>query len=162
MTFLLNFCFDPASYSSTRKDVRRKVEVPNSTCAARHRPMKSLLLLMLLFSGGASAYAVYARRRLEVVMTLLQEERTRQRSLSASYGRITEQWFPLMDGYPYDSANFRFLGTPVDGVQFEEDKVVFIEFKSNRSELSAAQKRLKKLVQSGKVTWEEYAFRDRE
>ena len=124
--------------------------------------MKYILVVLMIFSGGASAYAVYAKRRLGIVVEMLQEERTRQKSLSASYGRITEQWFPLMDGYPYDSANFRFLGTPVDGVQFEEDKIVFIEFKSNRSELSSAQKRLKKLVKEGKVTWEEYAFRDRE
>ena len=89
---------------------------------------------------------------------MLTEERTRQRSISASYGRITEQWFPLMDKYPYDSANFRFLGTPIDGVQFEEDRVIFVEFKSRNSELSAAQRRIKQLIQSGKVSWEEFHF----
>ena len=102
----------------------------------------------------------WMKRRLNVALKMLEEQKTRQRSLSASYGRITEQWFPLMDKYPYDSANFRFLGTPVDGVQFEEDKIVFIEFKSNRSELSSAQKKLKKMVESGKVTWEEFHFNE--
>lgn len=120
--------------------------------------MKSLLIVLLLGFGGASLYASYLRRRLDVALRILEDERTRQRSLSASYGRITEQWFPLMDGYPYDSANFRFLGTPVDGVQFEDDKIVFVEFKSHRAELSAAQKRLKRLVETGKVTWEEFHF----
>ena len=66
-----------------------------------------------------------------------------------------------MEGYPYDSAGFRFLGTPVDGVQFGEDKIVFVEFKSHRAELSAEQKRLKKLVEAGKVTWEEFHFMER-
>lgn len=122
--------------------------------------MKTLLLVLLLLSGGSCLYVAYLRRRLELALSILQDERTRQRSLSASYGRITEQWFPLMDRYPYDSANFRFLGTPVDGVQFEEDRIVFVEFKSNRAELSPAQKKLKRLVQSGKVYWEEYVFRD--
>ncbi len=103
-------------------------------------------------------YVSYLRRRLTVALAMLSDERTRQRSLSASYGRITEQWFPLMDGYPYDSAGFRFLGNPVDGVQFEEDRIVFVEFKSHSAELSTQQKRLKKLVQSGKVYWEEFHF----
>ena len=55
----------------------------------------------------------------------LDDELSRQKSLSTTYGRITEQWFPLMQAYPYDPGGFRFLGTPVDGVQFEEDRIVF-------------------------------------
>ena len=120
--------------------------------------MKYLWMIFVIATGAPILYATYLRRRLEVVMQMLEEERTRQRSISASYGRITEQWFPLMDRYPYDSANFRFLGTPVDGVQFEEDRVVFVEFKSRRAELSTAQRRIKQLVQSGKVSWEEFHF----
>ncbi len=122
--------------------------------------MKTLVLVLVLLSGGGWMYASYLRRRLEMALRILADERSRQRSLSASYGRITEQWFPLMDRYPYDSANFRFLGTPVDGVQFEEDRIVFVEFKSRDAELSALQRKLKKLVQSGKVYWEEFAFKD--
>jgi predicted Holliday junction resolvase-like endonuclease len=122
--------------------------------------MKALLIALLLGCGGLWLYASSLRRRLEVALRILEDERTRQRSLSAAYGRITEQWFPLMERYPYDSANFRFLGTPVDGVQFEEDRIVFVEFKSHRAELSAVQRRLKKLVQTGKVYWEEHHFED--
>lgn len=103
-------------------------------------------------------YVSYLRQRLRTVLQMLETERSQRRSLSASYGRITEQWFPLMDRYPYDSSNFRFLGTPVDGVQFEEDKIVFVEFKSRRAELSTAQRRMKQLIQAGKVTWEEFHF----
>lgn len=117
-------------------------------------------IALLAGVGGLSYYVAYLKKRLYVVMQMLDEERTRQRSLSASYGRITEQWFPLMKGYPYDSAGFRFLGTPVDGVQFEDDRVIFVEFKSHRSELSAQQKKLKKAIQAGKVAWEEYHFQE--
>lgn len=124
--------------------------------------MKVIILALLALAGGATLYASYLRRRLDVALAILESERVRQRSISASYGRITEQWFPLMDGYPYDSANFRFLGTPVDGVQFEEDRVVFVEFKARKAELSTLQRRIKQLVQSGKVTWEEYHFFDDE
>ena len=111
---------------------------------------------------GGGAYVSYLQRRLKVAVRMLTEERTRQRSISASYGRITEQWFPLMDKYPYDSANFRFLGTPIDGVQFEEDKIIFVEFKSRKAELSTQQRRLKQMIQAGKVTWEEFHFFEEE
>ena len=84
----------------------------------------------------------------------------RHRSLASSYGRITEQWFPLLDAYPYDPQDFRFLGSPVDGVQFEEDRIVFVEFKANKSRLSPKQKRIKQLVEEGYVYWEEFHFTD--
>ena len=87
-------------------------------------------------------------------------EQFHKRSLSTTYGRITEQWFPLMDSYPYDPQEFRFLGSPVDGVQFEEDRIVFVEFKANKSRLSEKQQRIKKLVEEGYVYWEEFHFTD--
>ncbi len=119
---------------------------------------KYIWLALVLGCIVPAAYVSYLRRRLDLLTSQLEAERTKKRSISASYGRITEQWFPLMDRYPYDSANFRFLGTPVDGVQFEEDRIIFVEFKSRNAELSTAQRRMKQLVQSGKVSWEEFHF----
>ena len=119
---------------------------------------KYIWLVLVIGCVVPIVYVSHLRKKLGIVMRLLEEEKTRKRSLSASYGRITEQWFPLMDRYPYTSANFRFLGTPVDGVQFEEDKIIFVEFKSRKAELSTAQRRMKQLVESGKVTWEEFHF----
>lgn len=103
-----------------------------------------------------------ALRRIGALQGALDEADSRQKSLSSTYGRITEQWFPLMDAYPYDAQRFRFLGTPVDGVQFEDDRIVFVEFKTNRSHLSPVQRRAKRLIESGHVYWEEFRFADNE
>jgi hypothetical protein len=83
-----------------------------------------------------------------------------RQSLATTYGRITEQWAPFMARYPYNPQNFRFLGSPVDGVQFEEDRVVFIEFKANTSRLTPGQQRIRDLVQAGKVEWLEVRFEE--
>jgi predicted Holliday junction resolvase-like endonuclease len=88
----------------------------------------------------------------------LEEETFQRRSLSTTYGRITEQWFPLMPDYPYNPQDFRFLGTPIDGVQFEEDRIVFVEFKTNRSKLSRNQRDIRRIVESGEIYWEEFRF----
>ena len=98
--------------------------------------------------------------RARALRNALDDELSRQKSLSTTYGRITEQWFPLMEAYPYDAQGFRFLGTPIDGVQFEEDRIVFVEFKANRSQLSPVQRRVKRLVEDGYVYWEEFHFTD--
>ncbi len=49
----------------------------------------------------------------------------------------------------------RFLGAPIDGVQFEDDRVVLVEFKSGPSRLSDRQLRIRELVRSGKVEFRE-------
>ena len=41
----------------------------------------------------------------------------------------------------------------IDGINFEDDKVVFIEFKTGNSNLSNKQKRIKNLVENKKVEW---------
>lgn len=76
-----------------------------------------------------------------------------KRSQSVKYGQLTEQWIPFSSKFPYSAQNFRFIGKPVDGVSFEEDKIVFVEFKSNTSQLSEAQRRVKELVKEKKVEW---------
>ena len=86
----------------------------------------------------------------------LRAAQSSRQSLATTYGRITEQWAPFMGGYPYEPRNFRFLGSPVDGVQFEDDKVVFVEFKANASQLTERERRIKENVQAGRVEWLEF------
>ncbi|MBR73817.1 MAG: endonuclease [Dehalococcoidaceae bacterium] len=78
-----------------------------------------------------------------------------KRSQSSKYGKMTEQFLPFLEVFPWDPTNFRFLGSPVDGIQFEDDKVLFLEFKSSSSVLSSKQKNIKKLVDENKVFFEE-------
>ncbi|MEC7884978.1 MAG: Holliday junction resolvase-like protein, partial [Chloroflexota bacterium] len=78
-----------------------------------------------------------------------------RRSESTRYGQITEQFMPFISDYPYDSKQFRFLGSPIDGVQFEEDKIVMIEFKSAGSKLSTRQRKIRNLIKEGKVDFQE-------
>ena len=84
----------------------------------------------------------------------LNQEQFRNRSLSSKYGKITEQFLPLIDSYPWNSEKFRFLGSPIDGVQFENDKVIFVEFKTGDSQLSKNQRRIRDIVQANKVEFE--------
>ena len=102
-----------------------------------------LVLLMLMFW-------LYRRAWVE-----LRGLKFSKQSLSSKYGRMTEQFMPFMKDYPYDPQNFRFLGTPVDGVQFEPDKIVFVEFKSADGKLSAKQKGIRDLVAGRKVEFRE-------
>jgi predicted Holliday junction resolvase-like endonuclease len=81
--------------------------------------------------------------------------RFEKRSMSGKYGKMTEQFMPFLKGYPYNEQNFRFIGSPIDGVQFEDDKVVLVEFKTASSRLTEKQKKIKELVERKKVEFKE-------
>ena len=51
----------------------------------------------------------------------LRTARSNSQSLSTKYGKMTEQFMPFVPNYPWDPERFRFIGSPVDGIQFEED-----------------------------------------
>jgi len=79
-----------------------------------------------------------------------------KKALMTTCEKTTEQHAPSMKQYPYSIERFRFIGTPIDGIQFEDDQILFVEFKTSKSKLSAAQNRIKKLVKEGKVKWFEF------
>lgn len=78
-----------------------------------------------------------------------------KRSQSTRYGQTMEQFAPFLDDWPWDPKGFRFIGSPVDGIQFTQDEVVFVEIKSASSRLSPVQQQVKELVEAGRVAWHE-------
>ncbi|MFH1256153.1 MAG: Holliday junction resolvase-like protein [Candidatus Diapherotrites archaeon] len=76
-------------------------------------------------------------------------------SQSVRYGKITEQFIPFASDLPFNASNFRFIGSPIDGMAFESDRIIFCEFKTADSQLSKKQKHIKHLVEGKKVEWAE-------
>jgi len=110
----------------------------------------SLLLLLFIFLFSKS------RQQIGELKLQVNELISSKHSLSSKYGRMTEQFLPFLESYPYDEQNFRFIGSPIDGVQFEDDKVIFIEFKAGNSGLTVKQKGIKDLINKGKVEFKEF------
>lgn len=116
-----------------------------------------MIELLILFGAGfllgiIFVYFAFVRPLKRKVADLI----SRKQSLSTTYGKITEQFAPFMAHYPYDPQNFRFIGTPIDGIQFNENEVVFVEIKSNKSKTSPLQNRIKWLIENGRVRWKEF------
>lgn len=86
---------------------------------------------------------------------LVKDTDSKLRSVSVKKGLDFEQWIPLSSSYPYNSRNFRFLGSPIDGIQFEDEKIVFIEFKSGKSRMVDNQRKIRNLIENGKIEFHE-------
>jgi len=123
------------------------------------------LYLSMMVIVLVTALVIVVRVYHDKVTTLrerVREIQSSKQSLSTTYGLITEQWAPFMAGYPYDPRNFRFLGSPIDGVQFENDKIVLVEFKANGSRLTPRESKIRALVEQGRVEWLEFRLQTRE
>ena len=95
-------------------------------------------------------------RKIRGLQFELAELNFRKSSQSVKYGQLTEQWLPFLDRFPYDAQQFSFIGKPIDGLVFADDKIVFCEFKTNKSRLNERQKYIKDLVERKKVEWLEF------
>jgi predicted Holliday junction resolvase-like endonuclease len=109
---------------------------------------KPILILFILLC--LSLFCLY------LALKQLKKVSFAKRSLSSKYGKMVEQFMPFLERYPYDPSRFRFLGTPIDGIQFEDDKIIFVEFKVANSQLSASEERIKEMVKKRKVEWQEF------
>ena len=76
-------------------------------------------------------------------------------------GQISEQIAPLLPGFPYDPADCRFIGKPIDFLIFKGmaekniTEVIFLEVKTGSAKaLSTQEKHLRDAIIEGKVKWE--------
>ncbi len=122
-------------------------------------------MLEILFIAIIAILAIvcfFLYRRTQELWESLQQTQFSKQSLSVKYGKTSEQWIPLSEKFPYDKQKFRFLGNPIDGIAFLENKIVFCEFKTNKSQLSETQKRIRDLVEARQVEWMEMRMEENE
>ncbi|MEK7061927.1 MAG: Holliday junction resolvase-like protein [Patescibacteria group bacterium] len=117
-------------------------------------PTNLWLTIFALFGISIILFLMWRR-----AVRILKNEKFAKKSLSSKYGKMSEQFMPFLRLFPYNSQNFRFLGSPVDGVQFENDKIIFMEFKSAGSGLSPRQKEIKHLIANKQIYFEEFRIK---
>jgi predicted Holliday junction resolvase-like endonuclease len=94
-----------------------------------------------------------AERHAGEMDTLNRKLQFESKSSQVRVGNLSEQIIGLIDGFDYDTKQMRFIGSPIDYVVFAEDEITFLEVKSGAAQLTPKQRHLKKLVESGKVSW---------
>ena len=113
-----------------------------------------LLLTLLAALALAVAVAALSLWRWRALAAAHKALDSRKRSQSTRYGQLSESFAPWLAGWPFADANrFRFLGDPIDGVQFEDDAAYFVEIKAAGSQLSPRQRALREAVLAGRVGW---------
>jgi len=110
----------------------------------------STIILFLLYKNQ--------KKQLKKLFDKYQELDGKKRSGEVKHGQNWEQFVPFAKDFPFTKEKFKFLGQPIDGLSFEEDKIIFCEIKTGKSKLNNAQKHVKQLVQDKKVEWKEFRY----
>ncbi len=82
-----------------------------------------------------------------------------KRSKRTLLGKLWEQVSPYLPKFPFRPTDMKFLGAPIDFVIFdgasENDikRVIFLEVKTGDSKLSTQERKLKSVIEKGKVSW---------
>jgi predicted Holliday junction resolvase-like endonuclease len=82
-----------------------------------------------------------------------------KRSKRTLLGKLWEQVSPYLPKFPFRPSDMKFLGSPIDFIIFdgasENDikQVIFLEVKSGDSKLSTQERKLKKAIEGGNVSW---------
>ena len=113
-----------------------------------------LLLLVIVFLLLIFIYFLY--KKADSLENQLLDLFSSKISQSVKYGKLTEQWIPFSKDFPFSSEQFHFIGNPIDGIVFCDDRIVFCEFKTASSKLSKKQKSIKDLIEDKKVEWLEF------
>lgn len=114
----------------------------------------ALLLLIVL---TAKRWIWFLFRFDDNVAQILHEKK----SSEVRVGKVVESIAPFLDDFPVDvrkpGTSTNFLGQPIDFIHFDpEEGVSFIEVKSGNAALSPTQRKIKRLIEEGKVRWIEY------
>lgn len=90
----------------------------------------------------------------------LADLKSQQQSKSVRLGLISENVLPFHSDFKYNVKDLVPMFRPIDYVVFAEDEIVFLEIKVGTSQLSEKQKKIRSLINSGKVRFEEHRINE--
>ena len=124
-----------------------------------------VLLGRRLLRHRARVWAESMLRRWREEETRAIREESAFRSSAVLRGRAYEQLAPVMAEFPFDPADARFIGTPVDFVVFDGyaevragtrnslRSIVLVDVKTGGSTLTKIQRRVRDCVNEGRCEW---------
>ena len=109
------------------------------------------------------------KQEIETLKKEVRHQKGRAQSAHSSKGQILEKWTPFLTHEQIDEAwkpeDWSFLGNPLDYVVWEwyqdkeknmaEGKVVLLDVKAAKSQLTTKQRRIRDLIKAGRVEWRE-------
>ena len=97
----------------------------------------------------------------------IKKQKGRAASAHTTKGQILEKWCPFLE-HPdidpdWEAKNWAFMGQPIDYIVFDwrndktlnmlDGKIIMLDVKSGKSQLTTKQRRIRDLIKAGRVEW---------
>jgi len=97
----------------------------------------------------------------------IKKQKGRAASAHTTKGQILEKWCPFLE-HPeidpdWEAKNWAFMGQPIDYIIFDwrndktinmaDGKIIMLDVKSGKSQLTTKQRRIRDLIKAGRVEW---------
>ena len=154
------------SIESTIRELKNSNLVAECSCGAEFRLSK-----IIMFDGTKP----FPKEALEAKEQLIEELKERKKDLekqkklateksqittkSVNIGKQLEKVFPTLKDFKWNLPDCRFLGDPIDLINFNGlssnkiDSISFIEVKSGNAKMKARQKKIKETIEDEKVSY---------
>ena len=115
----------------------------------------ALIAIWVSYNAGKAVERSVVEKRIKI-----ERGKAVEASRATLGGKFVEQLAPYLPEFKYDPTEARFIGTPIDLVVFPglsqnaPEKVVFLEVKTGSSKPSSLQRRIRQLIEGGRVEWE--------
>jgi predicted Holliday junction resolvase-like endonuclease len=120
--------------------------------------LEALLIIVIFLIIILIVILKYQKEKISKLNSELEQLKFSKKSGEVKHGKNWEQFVPFMNNFPYNKDNFRFIGTPIDGIVFEDNKIIFVEIKTGESKLSSKQKNVKKIIENKDVEFVEFRY----
>jgi predicted Holliday junction resolvase-like endonuclease len=118
-----------------------------------------LPLVIAVLAGGLALSLVLWAYSTKALLRRIRELKSLKQSQATRHGQTIEQFAPHLAAWPWDPKGFRFIGSPIDGLQFTDEGVIVVEIKSQDGRLTPQQAAIKRQVEEGRVAWREVRLR---
>ena len=112
-----------------------------------------LILVLLIVTIVLVVVNIKLSKKLRETKNQSRKILSQKKSSEVRLGKIGENMAPFIKDWPYEHRRFRFIGDPIDGIQFTDEEIIFVEIKTGRSRLTTSQRNIKRLVVAGKVSF---------
>lgn len=119
--------------------------------------MQLIITTIGLCTGAGIVYLLLSKKS-KSLENEVKQLGSKLKSAYVKFGKTFEHYAPLTKNFPGNKENAVFLGMPLDYVCFEDDEIRFVEVKTGNSQLSNKQKKIKKLIDEGKVKFLEVRY----
>jgi len=87
-------------------------------------------------------------------------EKSKKISKAVKKGQNVEKVIPFFENFPHYGKQIVVAFQPIDYIVFDKDEIIMVELKTGKSKLSTKQRNIKKLIEEGKVRFEEILVDD--